>query len=117
MVSVRENHNASLICKAEGTPLPTITWRREDNQNIILKRKKKEGKKGTRLSPKLPGANPTTPDPNHKIANYNASDEIFYNATGCAFHKQKYFILLEKRFSLLQRGRCRCKFKCRRIGS
>ena len=35
------------ICKAEGTPQPTITWRREDNQNIILKRKKKEGKKGT----------------------------------------------------------------------
>jgi hypothetical protein len=47
-VSVRENHNATLICKAEGTPQPTITWRREDNQNIILKRKKKEGKKGTR---------------------------------------------------------------------
>ena len=46
-VSVRENHNATLICKAEGTPQPTITWRREDNQNIILKRKKKEGKKGT----------------------------------------------------------------------
>lgn len=45
-VSVRENHNATLICKAEGTPQPTITWRREDSEKIVLKKKKKEGKKG-----------------------------------------------------------------------
>lgn len=45
-VSVRENHNASLICKGEGTPLPKIKWQREDKKAIIIKRKKKEGKKG-----------------------------------------------------------------------
>ena len=45
-VSVRENHNASLICKADGTPTPTIKWQREDKKPIIIKRKKKEGKRG-----------------------------------------------------------------------
>ena len=45
-VTVRENYNASLICKAEGTPDPKITWRREDNKKIIIKRKKNAGKKG-----------------------------------------------------------------------
>lgn len=44
-VSVRENHNASLVCKAEGTPDPSIKWQREDKKPIIIKRKKKEGKK------------------------------------------------------------------------
>eukprot|EP00095_Tigriopus_kingsejongensis_P012321 maker-scaffold1540_size36711-snap-gene-0.4 protein:Tk12321 transcript:maker-scaffold1540_size36711-snap-gene-0.4-mRNA-1 annotation:"lachesin isoform x2" len=44
-VSVRENHNASLVCKAEGTPEPSIKWQREDKRPIIIKRKKKEGKK------------------------------------------------------------------------
>jgi len=48
-VTVRENHNASLICKAEGTPTPRITWRREDNKKIIIKRKKNAGKKEKRL--------------------------------------------------------------------
>ena len=33
-------------CSAEGTPKPTITWRREDQKKIILKRKKNAGKKG-----------------------------------------------------------------------
>lgn len=47
-VSVRENHNASLICKAEGTPQPKIKWTREDKKPIIIKRKKKEGKKERR---------------------------------------------------------------------
>ena len=45
-VTIRENHNASLQCSAEGTPKPTITWRREDQKKIILKRKKNAGKKG-----------------------------------------------------------------------
>ncbi len=47
-ISVRENNNASLVCKAEGTPDPTIRWRREDKKPIIIKRRKKEGKKGTK---------------------------------------------------------------------
>ncbi len=45
-ISVRENNNASLVCKAEGTPEPGIRWRREDKRPIIIKRRKKEGKKG-----------------------------------------------------------------------
>ena len=45
-VTIRENHNASLQCSAEGTPKPTITWRREDQKKIIIKRKKNAGKKG-----------------------------------------------------------------------
>ena len=45
-VSVRENNNASLVCKADGTPMPDIRWKREDKKPIIIKRKKKEGKKG-----------------------------------------------------------------------
>jgi hypothetical protein len=48
------------------------------------------------------GANPT-------IASYNASVVIFW--------KQKYFFLLWKRCSLLERWCCSCKFKSRRIGS
>ena len=45
-VTIRENHNASLQCTAEGTPKPTITWRREDGKKIIIKKKKNAGKKG-----------------------------------------------------------------------
>jgi len=33
-VSIREKHNASLICKATGVPYPNITWRREDGRPI-----------------------------------------------------------------------------------
>jgi len=33
-VSIREKHNASLICKATGVPYPNITWRREDGKPI-----------------------------------------------------------------------------------
>ena len=33
-VSIREKHNASLICKASGVPYPNITWRREDGKPI-----------------------------------------------------------------------------------
>ena len=45
-VNIRENYNASLVCKATGTPEPKITWKREDGRKISLKRKKGEGKKG-----------------------------------------------------------------------
>ena len=33
-VSIREKHNASLICRAGGVPHPNITWRREDGNPI-----------------------------------------------------------------------------------
>jgi hypothetical protein len=60
------------------------------------------------------GANPTT-------SSYNASVVKIYNATSSlhsAFSKQKIFSsALKKRSILLQRWRCSCKFKSRRIGS
>jgi len=43
--NIRENYNASLTCKASGIPDPEIIWKREDGRKIILKRKKKEGKR------------------------------------------------------------------------
>ena len=46
-VNIRENYNASLTCKASGIPEPEIIWKREDGRKIVLKRKKKEGKRGT----------------------------------------------------------------------
>lgn len=40
-VSVRENQNLSLTCKAEGSPTPKISWKREDGNHIAVDRKKK----------------------------------------------------------------------------
>jgi len=40
-VSIRENQNLSLTCKAEGSPTPKISWKREDGINIGTDRKKK----------------------------------------------------------------------------
>lgn len=40
-VSVRENQNLSLSCKAEGSPTPKISWKREDGGHIAMDRKKK----------------------------------------------------------------------------
>jgi len=40
-VSIRENQNLSLTCKAEGSPTPKISWKREDGINISTDRKKK----------------------------------------------------------------------------
>jgi hypothetical protein len=59
-----------------------------------------------------PGANPTT-------SIYNASIVNFYNATGnkARFENKNILFYFEKRSSLLQRWRCSCKFKSRRIGS
>jgi hypothetical protein len=58
------------------------------------------------------GANPT-------IVYYNASAVNFYNATGslARFESKNIVAYFEKRSSLLQRWRCSCKFKSRRIGS
>ncbi|XP_014252970.1 lachesin-like isoform X2 [Cimex lectularius] len=42
-VAVRENQNVSLVCKADGLPLPKLSWRREDGQPITLDRKTRVG--------------------------------------------------------------------------
>ena len=34
---VPEGGTAKLICRAKGQPPPTITWRREDGNHIIIK--------------------------------------------------------------------------------
>jgi hypothetical protein len=57
-----------------------------------------------------PGANPT-------IVIYNASVVNFYNAKGSLARFEKNFLFsFEKHSSLLQRWRCCCKIKNRRIG-
>jgi len=43
-VSVRENHNASLVCRSTGVPQPKIAWRREDGGQINQKKLKKAKK-------------------------------------------------------------------------
>jgi hypothetical protein len=65
-----------------------------------------------RMKNGIPGTNPT-------IASYNASIVNFYNATGslARFGNKNFLLKFEKRCSLLQRWRCSCKFKSRRIGS
>ncbi|KAL1492325.1 hypothetical protein ABEB36_010586 [Hypothenemus hampei] len=40
-VAIRENQNVTLTCKAEGFPAPKIMWRRGDNEEITVDRKKK----------------------------------------------------------------------------
>ena len=37
---VREGSDVSLRCVANGSPEPEITWRREDNQEITIDKKK-----------------------------------------------------------------------------
>jgi hypothetical protein len=44
-VSIREKHNASLICKSNGVPYPNITWRREDGRPIFRDTQKTSGVK------------------------------------------------------------------------
>lgn len=36
-VVVREGHDASISCKADGRPPPRITWRREDSSYLQLR--------------------------------------------------------------------------------
>lgn len=37
-IAVQEQEDAVLTCRATGNPTPRVTWRREDGENIILRR-------------------------------------------------------------------------------
>jgi hypothetical protein len=59
------------------------------------------------------------PDANPATSIYNARVVNFYNATGspARFENKNILFYFDKRSSLLQRWRCSCEFKSRRIGS
>ena len=42
-INIRENSNATLMCKADGFPKPNVTWRREDSKPIKIIKKAKPG--------------------------------------------------------------------------
>ena len=48
-VRVKETENVSLRCKAKGYPEPSIRWRREDGEKIILRKGRKEKTKGKNI--------------------------------------------------------------------
>ena len=35
-LTIREGQDVTLTCRAKGHPTPSIVWRREDNQDIVL---------------------------------------------------------------------------------
>jgi Immunoglobulin I-set domain. len=43
---VPEGGSAKLVCKAKGYPTPKITWRREDNKEIIVRSNPPSSQKG-----------------------------------------------------------------------
>lgn len=45
-VTVKEGDNATLACKAVGHPQPRIVWKREDGENIILKKSSRDTETG-----------------------------------------------------------------------
>lgn len=49
-VTVKEGENATLTCKAVGHPQPRIIWKREDGENILLKKSPRDLESGMYLS-------------------------------------------------------------------
>jgi hypothetical protein len=45
-ITVQEGENATLVCRATGHPVPRILWRREDGENLVLKKGLRDVTKG-----------------------------------------------------------------------
>lgn len=43
-IAVQEGEDATLVCKATGHPPPRVVWRREDGENILMKKSGISGK-------------------------------------------------------------------------
>jgi hypothetical protein len=82
----------------------TIGWNQADQKDLVKKNR--------------PNSGPST-GPNPTTSVYNASVVNLYNATGslARFENKNILFYFEKCSSLLQRWRCSCKFKNRKIGS
>ena len=37
-IAVQEGEDAALTCRATGNPIPRVTWRREDGEEILLRK-------------------------------------------------------------------------------
>uniref|UniRef100_T1IJH4 Ig-like domain-containing protein n=1 Tax=Strigamia maritima TaxID=126957 RepID=T1IJH4_STRMM len=48
-VVVKEGYNVTLVCKSSGFPQPKITWRREDNQPVLLGKKSGHQQESVRM--------------------------------------------------------------------
>lgn len=47
--TVVENKSATLECKARGVPKPSISWKREDGREIVIRNTNNEKDKGKRI--------------------------------------------------------------------
>jgi hypothetical protein len=108
--------------------MPVIPVDRVVDKKRIIRKMEGQGGEGEAQGAATPPKKYFTLEPilhtivfyNTSVVNfYNASVVNFYNATGsrARFENKNILFYFEKRSSLLQRWRCSCKFKNRRIGS
>lgn len=48
-IAVQEQEDTVLTCRATGNPTPRVIWRREDGENIILRRSANRDVKGEQI--------------------------------------------------------------------
>jgi hypothetical protein len=105
-----------------GPSTPSTHWmeRRRTQRRAITSLQSEINKIRASLFPTIhPHSPPCWPGVNPTIASYNASVVNFYNATGslARFENKNILFYFVKHCRLLQRWRCSCKLKNRRIGS